>query len=131
MEQFWITLLSVLAGGTGYLIVTFWVRPILRYRDIKYEVAADLVFFANALDLQKQDESLRADTLQRQENNRRHAAQLVAIYPDLPRWYQWWLRKRDEAPRKASGELIGLSNSSTREDAKDYIKGVKKHLRLR
>jgi hypothetical protein len=131
MEQFWITLLIIAAGGAGYLMVTFWVRPILRYRDIKYEVFADLVFFANALDLQRLDGTLREDTLQRKEKNRRHAAQLAAIYSDLPYWYKCWLRKKKEDPQEASKELVGLSNSSTWRDAEGFIKGVKEHLRLR
>jgi hypothetical protein len=62
MEQFWITLLSIVAGAGGYLIATFWVRPILRYKDLKYQIASDLVFFANAIELQKLDGSLREDT---------------------------------------------------------------------
>lgn len=130
MEEFAITLLSIVAGGAGYLIVTFWVRPILRYHDIKYEVAADLVFFANALDFSGTDGKLRDDTLQRKESNRRHAAQLAAIYSDLPYWYQHWLTKRGEDLQKASRELIRLSNSSTWRDAEDVITNVKKHLRL-
>lgn len=130
MEQFWITLLSIGAGAIGYMIVTFWVQPILRYREIKYRVAADLVFFANAIDLQKQNGSLREDTLQRKDSNRRCAAELKAIYSDLPFWYRLLLRKQKENPIEASKDLIGLSNSSSWGDAEDYINGVMKNLRL-
>lgn len=130
MQQVWITIFGIAAGGVGYLIATFWMRPILRYRDIKYQVASDLVFYANAIELQKQDGSFREDTLQRKERNRRHAADLVAIYSDLPAWYQRCLLKRNENPQEASKDLIGLSNSSEQEDAKKYIVNIKKHLRL-
>lgn len=130
MEEFWITLLSIAAGSLGYLIVTFWVQPILRYREIKYRVAADLVFFANALDLQKQNGSFREDTLNRMKNNRRCAAELAAIFSDLPLWYRWLLCMRSENPLEASKNLIGLSNSTAWRDAEKFIEGVKMNLKL-
>lgn len=123
-------LLSIAAGALGYLVVTFWVQPILKYRDIKYRVAADLVFFANALDLQKLDGNFREDTLKRKENNRRCASELAAIYSDLPLWYRSLLSCQNENPKEASKDLIGLSNSSEWRDAEDFIKNVKKNLKL-
>ena len=130
MNHFWSTLLSIMAGAMGYLIATFWVRPILRYRDIKSQVASDLVFFANAIELQKLDGSCREDTLQRKDANRRCAADLKAIYFELPGWYRLLLKWRSENPGEASSELIGLSNSSSRDEAKDCIQKVKGYLRL-
>ncbi len=131
MEQLWITLLIIGAGAVGYIIVTFLVQPILRYRNIKHEVSADLVFFANALDLYKADGSLQSDAVKRKESNRRHAAELDAICSDLPYLYHCWLRIRNEHPKEASKKLIGLSNSSTWRDAKPFEQGVKEHLRLK
>lgn len=125
-----ILFLSIVAGAAGYLIVTFLIQPILKYREIKYRVAADLVFFANALDLEKLNGSLREDTLKRMENNRRCASELEAIYSDLPWWYRWWLQRRNENPKEASKGLIGLSNSMNRRDARDFEKDVKKNLRF-
>jgi hypothetical protein len=130
IEQFLITLLSIGAGAAGYLIVTFWVQPILRYREIKYRVVADLVFFANAIELQKQDGAFREDTLQRKEHNRRCASELKAIYSDLPCWYRALLKKRRENPLEASKDLIGLSNSSNWRDAEPFENGVRKNLRI-
>ena len=130
MEQFWITLLSIVAGAGGYVIVTFWVRPILRYKDIKYQIASDLIFFANSIELQKLDGSLREDTLARKDANRRRAADLAAIYGDLPCWYRRWLQRRKEHPKHASSELIGLSNESDREEARARIENVKERLRM-
>lgn len=130
MEQFWITLLSIAFGAVGYYVVTFHIQPILRYRDIKYRVAADLVFFANALELQKKNGSFRDDTQKRQENNRRCASDLEAIAHYLPRWYQWWLNRRDENPMEASRYLIGLSNSNDSDNAKHFTGELRKHLRI-
>jgi hypothetical protein len=93
-------------------------------------LAADLVFFANALELQKLNGSLREDTSQRKDSNRRWAAELMAIYSELPFWYRWVLQMREENPMEAGKDLIGLSNSSERGEAKDFIKDVKKNLRI-
>ena len=130
MKEFWITLFSIAAGAAGYFVVTFWVQPILRYRDIKYRVAADLVFFANALELQMQNGIMRKDTLERKDKNRRCAAELKAIYPELPLWYRWLLRLKKENPTEGWKNLIGLSNSSKGAEAKDRIRDVKKNLRI-
>jgi len=130
MAQFWITLLSLAAGAVGYLAVTFWVRPILRYREIRYEVDADLVFYANAVELEKKDGSIRQDTLDRKESNRRHAASLIAIYRQLPHWYLWRLEKTGENPQEAFRSLIALSNSSTWAEVTEHAEEVEKHLGL-
>jgi hypothetical protein len=127
-DQFWITLLSIAAGAIGYLIATFWVGPILRYRNIRNKVAADLIFFANAIQLQKLDGTAREDTLARKDANRRRVADLVAINNDLPPWYRWWLVRRNEDPKRASPELIGLSNESDPRKARVRVEKVKKYL---
>jgi len=130
MEQFWTTLLSIAAGALGYLIATFWVRPILRYRNTRSNIVSDLIYFANAIDLQKFDGGLREDTLARKDANRRRAAELRAVHSELPGWYRCALRVRREEPKAASSELIGLSNASTREEVNVCIAGIERHLRL-
>ena len=130
MDELWIALLTIAVGAMGYLIANFWVSPILRYRKIKNQVTSDLVFFANAIQLQKLDGTLREDTLARKDANRRLAADLVAINNDLPTWYRWWLAKRHEDPQRASSELIGLSNESDPREAPKRVESVKKYLRI-
>ncbi len=125
-----ITLLGIGAGAVGYLAVTFWFQPILRYRETKFRIASDLVFFANAMELQKTDGSIRADTLERKDSNRHCAAELNAIYPELPTWYQCWLKCRTESPAEASSELIRLSNVSSREEAHECVNAIRVALRL-
>lgn len=125
MYEFWITFLSITAGAIGYLMATFWVRPILRYRDIKYQVASDLIFFADAISSQTDRASERMDA------NRRRASDLAAINGELPSWYRWWLTKRHEDLKQASKELIGLSNAPNIEEAKDRIENVRQRLRIR
>jgi len=122
MYEFWITFLSIVTGAIGYLIATFWVRPILRYRDIKYQIASDLIFFADAISGQTNRASERMDA------NRRRAADLAAINSELPCWYRWWLTKHNEDPMQASKELIGLSNAPNVEEAKERIENVRQRL---
>lgn len=130
MEQLLVTLVGIALGAIGYVIATFWVQPILRYRDIKYRIASDLVFFANAIELEKLDGTPRGDTLQRKESNRRSAAELKALHTYLPYWYRVLLRVRKENPIEASSNLIGLSNTSDQKDAKDLISAIGKNLKL-
>jgi hypothetical protein len=129
-SQMLVTLLTVGLGAAGYLMVAFWFQPILRYRKIKYDVAADLIYYANALDLFKDTGEMRPDTQQRKDANRKNAAALESIYLLLPSWYRGLLKRCGENPLAASGDLIGLANSSKRDDAVGYIQGVKTHLKI-
>lgn len=125
-----ITLLTIGAGMAGYLAVTFWFQPILRYRETKFQIASDLVFYANAIDIQKTDGTIRTDTLERKDYNRHRAAELNAIYPALPTWYRRWLNWRNENTAEASSELIRLSNLSSRGETRECVKAIRTALRL-
>ncbi len=123
-------LFTVLFGALGYLSANFWFQPILRYRDIKNQVASDLVFYANALERTTLQGKIRDDTLEREEANRRRAAELAAVYPALPYWYKWFLRSYMENPVAASAELLGLSNASNKHEALECVQNIKKLLKL-
>ena len=129
MIPFWFTLISsVAAGAIAYLVTNFWINPILRYRDIKYQIASNLVFFANAIELQKTDGSLRPDTLERKIANRRSASDLEALFPFLPKWYRCVLSVRKEKPEEAAKDLIGLSNEHDFRYAKELALKIKINL---
>jgi len=131
MTPFWFTLISsVAAGSIAYLITNFWINPILRYRDIKYQIASNLVFFANAIELQKTDGSLRPDTLEREKANRRSASDLEALIPFLPKWYRYVLSARKEKPEEAAKDLIGLSNQHDFQYAKELALRIKINLNM-
>jgi hypothetical protein len=61
-----VLIFSLLAGGSGYLIVTFWMNPVLRYLQIRHEVTSDLIFYANVM-----HETLLGDELKQRANERR------------------------------------------------------------
>lgn len=130
MEEFIIFFLGVIAGAIGYLIATFWMRPILRYLDVKHAVTADLVFYANAIMVAEDAVVVPEMKQARTQANRKNAAELVACSLRLPTFYNWMLRKRGEDPLAASSELIGLANASIRDHADRHIELIKKHLKI-
>jgi hypothetical protein len=130
MNEIIFLLLSLIAGGCGYLIITFWMSPILRYLQIRHEVTSDLIFYADVISADNVCDELKKRHEARQESNRKHAAEMAACYYRLPKWYKWLLKRRDENPLVASRELIGLSNCSTEESAYSHIQRLKKALRI-
>lgn len=131
MKEIALLIFSLLAGGIGYLVVTFWMSPILRYLTIRHEVTSDLLFYANVLhesDLLGKELKERAE--QRRASNRRHASEIAACWYRLPKWYKHFFLKRNcEDPMAASKELIGLSNSSN--DTYDkHVKALQKALNI-
>lgn len=130
MREVAILLLSLVAGGCGYLIVTFWMAPILRYLQVRHDVTADLIFFANVIDPSFVNVRLKDRHEDGVEAYRRHAAEIAACYYRLPCWYRYILKKRGEDPVTASRNLIGLSNCSKPADADPHIQWLKKSLRI-
>lgn len=114
MNEYYIFLMSLVAGGIGYLFVTFHMRPSLRYIDLKHQICSDLIFYANAIDDTGMNDDVKEKVLKRIEANRRHSSELTACYIDLPFWHKCYIKCRKHCPEKASKNLMGLSN--TRED---------------
>lgn len=124
-------LLTILAGGFGYYLVNFLMQPILRYQEIRHQVTADLLYYANAISGGKGiSDFVRRKQEERQEANRKHAAEIVAAYYRLPRLYRSWLKRSGEDPLDASRGLIGLSNSFDYEEAYPHLKRLLKSLNL-
>jgi len=130
MREIAILILGLAAGGCGYLIVTFWMAPILRYLQIRHDVTAGLIFFANVIDPSFVNERLKERHEVGAETYRRHAAEMAASYYRLPCWYRHVLKRRGEDPLTASKNLIGLSNCSKPQDADPHIQWLKKNLGL-
>jgi len=135
MSEVWRIVLTAsitVAGGVivyflGHLFVALFVEPIHRLRTLIGEIADSLVFYANVYSNpgygQKEEMDKASEILRRQ------ASQLRARAHSIP-WYSLWslmklVRKRAET-EKASGELIGLSNSIHRSEPN---LGVENHRR--
>lgn len=130
MKESLLLISSLIAGSCGYLITTFWINPILRYLQIRHDVTSDLIFFANVISKENVNEELLRRHEERRVSNRKHASEISACFYRLPKWYQWLLRRRGEDPINASRNLIGLSNSTTNDQAEPHLRGLKKALCL-
>ena len=42
-------LIGVITGAAGYWFTTFWMKPILQYRELRSKVLIDLVFYAQVI----------------------------------------------------------------------------------
>ena len=79
MKEVIVLLFSLLAGGFGYLIVTFWMNPVLRYLEIRHEVTSGLIFYANVLHEALLNEELLQRANERRVVNRKHASEIAGL----------------------------------------------------
>jgi len=122
--------LGIIAGGVSFLVVQFWMNPLLKYLQIKHYVTADLVFYANVINADGLNERMQQLHRERKEQNRKHAAEIRAGYYRLPSWYRWHLKRVKEWPIDASKALIGLSNTNEYELGNKYTEELRKCLRI-
>jgi hypothetical protein len=130
VAEYWVLLVSVVFGAAGYLIATFWFQPLLRYRDVKSRVLADLIFYANAVKTERLADRMQQRERDRIEANRRAAADLRACHAALPGWYARWLRRRGEDRCRAALGMMRLSNTADYEHATQCVNSIKLHLRI-
>ena len=121
---------GIVAGGASFLVVHFWMNPLLRYLNSKHEVTSDLVFYANVINADGLNDRMQELHRERKESNRRHAADIRASYYRLPWWYRWYLGSVEERPVEASKALVGLSNTKEYELANKYVGRLEKCLRI-
>jgi hypothetical protein len=129
-------LIGILTGALGFLLPTFYFQPILRYRDAKFQILSDLIFYANAINTDVKD--LQGDVKEefekrgwaRVEANRRNSADLMACFHNLPSIYRWFLRRRGENPDVAASELMGFSNTHDWDIAAARCEKIRNSLRF-
>lgn len=122
--------IGVFAGAVGYWINTFWMRPILQYRDLRMKVFADFIFYAQVVNAEGLNDRMKELYHDRVMANRRHSSDLAACLSELPSWYKFWLRIRGQSPDKAIPLLIGYSNTTDWDMADHRQKAIKKALGL-
>jgi len=127
-EKLLAVLLGIIAGTMGYWITTFWMKPILQYRDLRIKVFADFIFYAQVVNADGLNDQMKALYEERITSNRRHSADLAACLTELPSWYRWWLHKKGQAPEKATSHLIRYSNTTEYEAAAKVMEAIKKAL---
>ncbi len=124
-------LVGAASGAAGYWITTFWMKPILRYRELRTNVLSDLVYFAQVVNTDGLNERMQKLHEERIEANRRRSAELTACLLELPRWYNSLLRRRGCNPEAAAQDLIGLSNTTDYDAAAKRVERIKAGLCIR
>lgn len=127
-EKLLAVLLGSIAGAMGYWITTFWMKPILQYRDLRMKVFADFIFYAQVVNADGLNDRMKVLYEERITSNRRHSADLAVCLIELPSWYRRWLHRRGQAPERAARHLIGYSNTTEYEAAAKAMKAIKKAL---
>ena len=121
-------LLGTVAGAAGYWISTFWMKPILQYREIRSKVFSDFIFYAQVINAERLNDRMKKLHEDRTLANRRHSADLAACLTELPGWYKWWLGRKGQSPESAVTNLIGYSNTTEYDAADKKIRAIKKAL---
>jgi hypothetical protein len=131
MSQYSTVLISLAAGVAGYLMITFWFQPILRYHSVKYQIISDLFFYANAVNAEGLNDDMQERMKKRIQADRRNSSDFEACYQTLPGWYKCWLKIRGEEADKAAVQLLRLSNTFDHRKAADTVDQIKKYLRIK
>lgn len=121
-------LVGIIAGAVGYLFTTFWMKPILQYRELRMKVFADFTFYAQVVNAEGLNDRMKKLYEDRIIANRRNSADLVACIVELPDWYRGWLRLRGRSPDRAATHLIGYSNTTDYEQAAKVMRAIKRLL---
>ncbi|MDZ4075575.1 MAG: hypothetical protein U1E04_12595 [Hylemonella sp.] len=127
-EKLLAVLIGVISGAIGYWVTTFWMKPILQYRELRVKVFADFIFYAQVVNAEGLNDRMKALYEQRITSNRRNSADLAACITELPSWYRWWLHRKGQAPERAATHLIGYSNTTEYEQATKVMGVIKKTL---
>ena len=132
MEPIYIVaIISFFFGIFGYVITQFWLRPILRYRQLKRQVASDLAGYAMAETIEGGDKKRGQQTRDRLAAIRQHSDELSSSYSyDLPPWYRLVLQRRGESPVEASKQLMKLSNTRNPEHAEGHVGKIRACLKI-
>ena len=119
-------LIGVMFGALGYWVATFWMKPLLQYREIRSKILIDLIFYAQVTNADGLNERMKALYEDRVVSNRRLSSELTACLLELPFWYTWWLvRIRRQIPERAAIDLIGFSNTT------EFVEGTKRVDRIK
>ncbi|RJQ75022.1 MAG: hypothetical protein C4519_16175 [Desulfobacteraceae bacterium] len=122
--------MSFIAGMCGYIIVRFWILPIVRYRRVKWQLLAGLQAFSESLPADGAVKLKAAPAKMQLRELRRKGSQLISLHDGcLPYWYRLMLLTRKESPAKAAVPILRLENMPTAGQARQCIDTIGRHLR--
>ena len=129
-SSLWAMLIGLVAGAFGYWFTTFYMQPILRFRNLRNQVLMDFIYYAQVVNAKNLNAKMQGLYQERILANRRASAQLSAAIQDLPFWYLLYLKQRGFDPQKAANHLIGYSNITDYEEAHKLEDAIRKKLGL-
>ena len=124
-EKLVAVLVGIASGTAGYWFTTFWMKPILRYRELRSDILVSLIFYAQVTNADGLNDRMKQLYEKRIESNRRHSAELTACLIELPSWYKYWLRRKGYMLERAAQDLIGFSNTTDYETANKRVGRIK------
>ncbi|SDN34786.1 hypothetical protein SAMN04488516_101479 [Desulfonauticus submarinus] len=123
-------IIGVVAGAIGWWITTFWMQPILRYRNIKYKILMNFIYYAQVINADELNSDMKNLYRERVLANRQTSSELAAAIEQLPGWYKKWLRIKGYDPQKAAKNLIGFSNTKEYDQSNRLEGLIRKQLGL-
>ncbi len=133
MEPIYVAaIISFVIGMFGYIIIRFWLLPIVRYIRVKSRFALELRALLNMLQTEKSQNTENSKIKNRQVSLRLQSSNLVSIYQnELPYWYRLYLESKKEQPLEAAESSMRLSNTHKLEHAIRQTDEIKNLLRLK
>jgi hypothetical protein len=129
---YFVAIISFVLGSLGYIILQFWIRPILGYQRMKHKVALNIKYYYRAKNNEDIGEKIKSQMKDWVKANRQNSVELSASYNEnLPNWYKMLLDSRGESPIDASKHLMILSNTSNYDHAEKHIEGIKNYLKIK
>lgn len=122
---------GIVSGAVGYWVTTFWMKPILRYRELRGKILSDLIYFAQVINADGLNKRMQKLYEGRIRENRRSSAELSACLVELPCWYKAWLQCQGCNPKLAAQDLIGFSNTTDYDVASKRVERIKKNLGIK
>ncbi len=127
-EKLFSVLIGVVSGAVGYWVVTFWMKPILHFVELRAKILSDLIYFAQVINADELNDRMQKLFKERVDSNRRNSADLTACFLELPYWYKTWLKFRGCDLVAVSSHLIGFSNTTDYDVAAKQAEKIKKAL---
>ena len=129
---YFVAIISFVLGSLGYIILQFWIRPILGYRKIKHKVTLTIKSYYKSKNNKDISEKINLQMKDWAKANRQNSVELSASYNEnLPNWYKMLLDSRGESPIDVSKHLMILSNTSNYDHMEKHMKEIKNYLKIR
>jgi hypothetical protein len=130
-EKLIAVLVGVAFGAVGYWFTTFWMKPILQYRELRTKILIDLIFYAQVVNAEGLNERMQRLYEERTLSNRKHSAELTACLLEIPCWYKFLLRMQGCKLETAAQDLMGFSNTTEYETAAQLVERIKAALGIK